>query len=137
MKKFFIPLILLLASSVCWGQTSNQGAIVGTITDPTGAVIPGARVVVRNVDTGVARTFTSTSAGDYRAEFLLPGKYEVRAELEGFKKTTVTGLVLTVGQLLRVDLKLELGTIAQEVTVTSTAAAINTDNATVGNVISN
>ena len=69
MKKLVTLLILLLASSVCWGQTQNQGAIIGTVTDPTGAVIPGVRVTLRNVDTGVTRTVASTAAGDYRAEF--------------------------------------------------------------------
>ena len=130
-------LLMLLADPLCFAQTNNQGAIVGTVTDPSGAVIPGVRITVVAVDTGVARTAKTDRAGDYRVEFLEPARYEVKGEKEGFKKIVVTSLSLTVGQVLRVDERMPLGATTQAVTVVASTAPLDVDTPALGNVIPN
>src|SRR5439155_25552019 len=89
-------LLMLLADPRCFAQTNKQGAIAGTVTDPSGAVIPGVRITVVPVDTGVARTAKTDRAGDYRVEFREPARYDGKSEKEGFKKIVVTSLALTL-----------------------------------------
>lgn len=129
--------MLLIAHLPCWGQSTNQGAIVGTVTDESGEVITGAKVTALNIDTQVTRQTVSSEHGDYRLDFLLPGRYQVTAERSGFKKTTVTDLELQVGQARRVDLRLAVGEISGQITVSSNEAAINTESPALGEVIDN
>ena len=90
-------------------QTSGNGNIVGTITDPSGAAVPNATVVVTNTDTGVSRTLTTNGDGLYAANFLLPGHYEVIASATSFGKVDHKNLTLTVGQILTVDVRIAGG----------------------------
>jgi hypothetical protein len=118
-----------------FAQSSTQGTIVGTVTDPAGGVIPNVKITVIQVETGWTRTTTTDDRGDYRVDFLPPGRYEVRAEGEGFKKTQITGLTVLVGQVLRVDIKMDVGTITEEITVTSGTATLNTETPALGEVV--
>lgn len=130
-----IVTLLVVGTQLGWGQTSNRGAIAGTILDPIGMVIHAIRVAVTNVDTGATQTVGINARGEYRVDFLLSGNYEIKVEAQGFKKTMISGLVVRVGELLTVDLRLELGSMTQGVTVTSAAGVVNTETASLGEVV--
>ena len=108
-------------------QTAATGNIAGTITDTSGAAVPGASVVVTDVDTGVSHTVISGSDGSYLATFLQPGHYEVVVSGSGFGKLDRKNLVLTVGQVLTVDLALPTASVSTEVEVTSESPIIDTE----------
>ncbi len=102
------------------------GAIEGTISDESGAILPGASVVVRNTATGASRETQSDSAGLYRAPLLPVGSYEVRASLSGFATTKRSNLRLTIGQVLVVDVALKVSGQSEELTVTAEAHVLET-----------
>jgi hypothetical protein len=137
MKKYQLALLtlLLLTASLCWGQSSNQGAIVGTITDINAGVVPSVQIIVLNVETGSSRTVTTDERGNYRVDFLPPAAYTFSAALKGFK-TTKGGVTVHVSEVQRVDLQLAPEGISETVEVNSDASAlINTDTPTLGQVI--
>jgi hypothetical protein len=100
-------------------QSTGSGTITGTVTDTTGALVPGSPVVITDTDTNVTRTTATDSAGTYVAPFLLPGHYEVVLGGGNFGKVDRKNLVLTVGQTLTVDAALAVGAASTEVTVAS------------------
>jgi hypothetical protein len=115
-----------------------QGArIVGTIFDPQRAGIPGATVTVTNMATNVARTVVTDHEGSYVVTPLDPGVYKVTAAVSGFQTTVRESVELTVGQAARVELVLALSAVSTEVLVTTQAPLLNTESATLGQVISN
>ncbi len=140
LPKSVLLLTLALAvggfARVAWGQTVT-GTIVGAVTDPTGAVIPGVRVVVTNEATKAAHEVTTNEAGQYVVTFLPPGKYTVTAEQKGFKKKEISGLIVEVDQRVNADLALEVGEMTQVVHVEGTAPLLNTESSEVGQVIEN
>jgi len=119
-----------------WAQTS-QGRIMGTVVDPSGAVVPQAKVTIANKATDVRRTMVTTSAGDYTAPNLDPGTYTVSVEATGFKKTVSTPILLEVSREVRVDLKLQPGMVTETIVVTAEAAIVDTTNTTLNGVLSN
>jgi len=96
-----------------------NGTIEGTITDQSGAALPGVSVTVTNVDTGDTRVVVSNEAGVYRAPLLPLGRYRVAAELAGFKKFEQQGLTLSAGQSAVINISLSVGNMTEAVTVTS------------------
>lgn len=99
----------LAVSVAAWAQAdANKGQILGTITDPNGAVVPNATVTIRNTGTGLQRELKTDLEGQYRAVLLDPGTYEVVAQSSGFAPTTVSGVVLTVGGSVSVNIALQL-----------------------------
>src|SRR5689334_237113 len=102
------------------------GTILGTITDASGARISGAGVTVVNDLTGERHTTSTSVMGDYLVVALPVGNYRVEVESQGFKKYVRQGIVLEVNQNARVDAKLELGAVTQEVVVRGNAAAVDT-----------
>ena len=132
---FTITATLLL---LCMSTTTAQvitGTIVGTVSDETGAVLPGVEITVRNQDTGISRTVVSNDEGSYRAQSLAVGPYEVRAELAGFQTVIRTGIGLTVGQQAVVDLTLQVGEITEQVYVTGEASLVETTQSTVAELV--
>ncbi len=128
--------LLILGSSTFLGAQSSQGRILGTVTDQSGAVIPGATMVIKNQATGVSRTLTTNRSGDYVAPALDPGTYSVSAAATGFKK--VEGLaVLEVSRDARVNLKLPAGAATETVEVTSEQALVDTTDTALNGVIGN
>jgi len=111
------------------------GAISGVLTDSSGAVVPGASVTVTNLDSGVARETQTNESGAYQAPGLQAARYRVRAALPEFKSAVSPELPLHVGQERRVDLRIEPGDIAEEITVEASLAAASTENATVATVV--
>src|ERR1051326_5855598 len=89
----FAVLALLLTIPLAVSGQITSATIVGTVTDPGGAIVPGAQVTARNADTGLTRTVASNDEGSYRVEFLPVGKYSVEVTLTGFKKALVSDIV--------------------------------------------
>ena len=140
LKRFGVVAFALLAmffftSQMAWSQTTiSQGSIQGTVTDPTGLVVPGATVTITNQATGQVFNVTTTSAGAYNSGGLLPGSYVVRIESTGFKTATFP-VTVQVATTSSGNMKLELGQSSQVVEVQSSTVAVNTEQATVQGVI--
>ncbi len=116
---------------------TTRGTILGTVTDQSGAVMPGVTVTVRETSTGLTRTDTTNNSGDYLMPELPVGPYTVEAVKQGFVKVERSGLTLQVDQKMRVDISMQVGQVTQQLVVESTAPVIATDSATVGNVVDN
>ena len=116
------------------GQVAT-GDIVGTVSDLTGAVVPGARVTATNLETKESRVFTANGAGEYTINLLKPGHYSVRVESAGFSTDSVADLQISAGDRVRVDAKLKPGATSETVSVSTVAPALHTDTVTLGDVI--
>src|SRR5215471_9744672 len=127
-------LLLLVCASALWGQTTNA-TLRGLITDQSGAVLPGVTIIVRNQGTGIERSTLSDETGNYQVAALPVGVYQIDVRLSGMKPQIVSGLTLEVGQIAVRDFKMEVGGLAEEVTVAANAALIETTTSTVGQVI--
>jgi hypothetical protein len=127
-------LLSLLLALTASAQTSDS-RITGTVTDSTGAVVPGAKVTARNEATGVTYTQTTTGAGLYAFPSVPVGVYTINVEMAGFKTVNKTGNVLEVGTPLVVDASLEVGQTSEVVNIEGGYERIQTANATLGNVV--
>jgi len=116
-------------------QSSGAGTISGTVTDSSNAVVAGTTVVITDTDTGVTRTLTTNGAGEYTAQFLQPGHYEVVIGGGGFSKVDSKNLLLTVGQILTVDASLKAGDVTTSVEVTGGALTLDPDKTEVSQTI--
>jgi len=136
-RKLLVYLVAtaLLSPLRCLAQSESTGSITGVIYDSTGAVLPGARITVTNLGTHFAWTGQTSAAGDYLVSFLPVGAYEVAAEAQGFKRMVRTGISLSAAEKARVDLTLQLGQVAQQVTVEANATPVATETADVGNTV--
>ena len=132
MKSLLIALALFAAS-----LSAQVATLTGRITDPSGAVIPQAKISVRALSTGAGTTALSTSEGYYTLPALVPGRYEVTISKAGFTTVKHSGVELAVQQTARLDLVLQLGTLAETVEVKAQATLLDSENATVGQVIGN
>ena len=133
-----LPFVFALTSSALPMQAQSLfGSILGTVTDNSQAVVAAATVRVRSLATNAVRTIKTDSAGDYQAPALPVGEYEVSCQVAGFKRSVVSGLKLEVDQRARIDIRLELGAVDQQVQVTAAAALIETDTASQGTVVDN
>ncbi len=130
MRDRFVKLVVCvaIAASVAFGQVGN-GTITGVVTDPAGAVIPGAAVEAKNTNTGVAFSAVSTNTGDYTIPDLPIGNYEVSAKVQGFKTYVHTGITLAALQVVKEDIALQVGNAATEtVTVSADASLLKTES---------
>ncbi|MEP6872630.1 MAG: carboxypeptidase-like regulatory domain-containing protein, partial [Anaerolineaceae bacterium] len=125
---------LFLFAGMAFGQ-GGVGAISGSATDTSGAVVPGTVVTAINDETGFRRETTVGSAGEYSIVGLQPGSYTLVAERSGFKKFTTKGLTLQVDQNARIDVRLEVGVVSEVVEVSSRAAMLQTEQSSVGSVV--
>src|SRR5437870_2323670 len=126
--------VLMMSSLAAIGQLTT-GTIAGTVTDQSGAAVPGATVTLKNTDTGISRTVQTRENGKYEALSLPAGSYEVSASLSGFRTAVHTGIGMAVGQNAVVDFALQVGEVSQTVTVTGETAQIETTTATVSNLV--
>jgi hypothetical protein len=127
--------LLVLCSSLVFAQTTiSTGSIQGTIVDPTGAVVAGAKITITHKATGQVTTQATTSAGTYTSGSLIPGDYVVRVEAKGFT-TLDTTVPVQVGVTVPGNFKLQLGEAGQVVEVQSSELQVNTEQATVQGVI--
>ena len=125
---------LVVFSAWAVAQTSTA-TLAGTITDPSGAVVAGAVVELTNVDTNFTQAARSNQGGLYSFASVLPGQYRVEVKHPGFKTIIKTGLIVHVGDTVSQNFKLELGATTESITVSGEAAAVNTEDATVGTVV--
>ena len=139
MKKYLVALfsiVLLLSGAVAVAQTIT-GSIRGTVTDPSGALVAGAKVTAINVDTGVATKTVSDASGVYDIQFLNLGNYTVTVTAPGFDTSSIGPFRLQIDQIAKIDAKLQLGTAATTINVAASAGAIlNTEDATLGTSLS-
>jgi hypothetical protein len=127
---------LLLLAAAGFGQ-NIRGTILGTVRDPSSAVIKGAKVTVRHVTTGLVREESTNDAGEYLFAQLPVGQYDMTVEQAGFKKVDRGGILLQVDDKLRVDVDMTVGAVTETLSVEAAAPVIQTDSATVGNVVDN
>ena len=112
-----------------------NGSIEGTVTDSSGAALPGVTVTITNTDTGAQRVVVSGTEGAYRAPLLALGSYDVRAELQGFKKFEQKGITLSAGQTAVINVTLPVGNIAETITVTGESPIANPGKIDLGRTI--
>ncbi len=116
---------------------STSGRVLGTVTDPSGASVAGANVVITDTQRGTSRTLITDSSGDYAAPDLIPGAYKIRVEAKGFKSEERTGVTIEVATDARVDFALQPGQVSETVIVTEDVPLLNTTSATLGGTLSN
>src|SRR5690242_11112682 len=130
--RFIYLIVLVAAMCASMAAQSERARIIGTVTDPQGAVIPAAVVSVTNVATGVVAKATTDAQGQYQAPELPIGTYRVKVEHDGFKTTETAAYTLDINQVLKIDVKLPLGGRNEVVEVTGEAAQVDTVNPTLG-----
>ena len=129
---------LVFVGLLVWAAALAQdprGSIVGQVTDPTGAVVPGVTIRLTHVETNVTFTALSNDQGNYEAHYLPTGTYRVSAEKAGFKTWTRPPVELRIGDRLRVDIQLEVGNVAESVEVVAQAPVLETTTGHVGQVL--
>jgi hypothetical protein len=122
---------ILFATAAMFGQ-STTGEIAGSVTDPTGAAVPGVIVTFINENTGEVKTVESGATGAYLATQLAVGSYQATVQADGFRTVESPGIALSALQSLRVDFVLELGQVTETVTVTSQAPQVDTRSTQIG-----
>ena len=127
-------ILLLCAGAEAFGQ-AGRGGISGLVTDPTGAVIPGATVSAQEHATGIKLSTTTTAAGLYSFVSLAPGEYDVSASGKGFQTLRKANTVVSVDQVTNVDFKLQVGSVTEVVTVNQSTSLIEPTNSTTGQLI--
>src|SRR5580693_9180919 len=138
LKPFRLRFLLVLLVALIGFSASTfaqQATIVGTVTDPSGAVVPNVAVTVTNTDTGLSRNIPTNDAGQYVAVDLQVGHYVVKAEAKGFKVAEQKDIVLTIGARIRVDFQMQLGAAQETVTVEANAVQVQTDSGERSNLI--
>lgn len=128
-------LVLVLATVSVGLAQDTRGTIQGRVSDPSGAVIPGAGVVVTNVAMGTKVPLTSNAEGLYQATLLIPGTYRVEVTAEGFKKAVREPIEVRVADRLEVNFEMQLGGADQVLTVSAETPLLNADSASVGTVV--
>ncbi|MDE3180890.1 MAG: TonB-dependent receptor, partial [Acidobacteriota bacterium] len=128
-------LVIVMMAVIPLRAQIDRGAIVGTVRDSSGAVIPNASVTVTNRDTGVSVSTRTNSAGAYQVLALIPGTYSAAAGAAGFSKQTQSGIVVQVQSRLAVNFTLNVGAVRQEVVVTTPPELLQTETAAVGHVL--
>jgi hypothetical protein len=129
----YLPIIALFASAALAQQTT--GSIRGVVTDPSSAVISGAAITATNTATGAQHTTVSDPAGNYMLPLLPPGMYTVTAEMSGFRKLTRENVLVRITETEVVNLSLQVGAVADSVTVSADVSLVQTDTSSEGKVI--
>src|SRR5579862_9711635 len=124
----------LLAGTLAFAQSTTTGAITGTVTDPTGAVVPNVQVTLKSVEKGFTKTTTANAAGQYRFQLLQPGNYSLSATAQGFRRTTVPAVV-SVGGTAVIGIAMEIGTTGTTVEVSGEAPLLQTDSSEIATTI--
>src|SRR3989454_7655590 len=125
---------IALGTSLVFAQTS-MATILGTVRDTSGALVPGVSITVKHIESGLTRTVVSSERGGYNVPPLPVGAYEITTTMPGFKQAVRSGINLLIGQEAVVDLTLEVGAAAEQVTVTEEAPLVNTTTSSTSGVI--
>ena len=129
-----LAMLLAIPANV---QAQAVGTIVGVVKDASGGVVPGALITVTNTQTGFKRETTSNATGNYTVPALPPGRYNVQAEMQGFRKELIKEMDLQVDQTARLDISLTVGSPNETVEVRTEIPMLNTENPALGQVIDN
>ena len=121
-----LGLLLMAWSASAVSAQVLYGSIVGTLTDETGAVVPGAVVTVKNTSTGLSRETTSDETGHYAIQNLLEGAYDLSVNASGFKPYTQTGVEVSINSVTRADIRVQVGAITDQVTVEGSSQVLQT-----------
>ena len=130
-------LVFALCSAPLFGQAADTALIVGSVTDATGAVVPGTNVTFAHLATGSEYTAQSNETGSFRSPPLRIGEYIVIAESEGFKQYSGSGITLSIGDTRQLDITLEIGAVTEVIEVEAAAPLLQTTEASAGTVIEN
>lgn len=136
LRRISLAVLLLLALGLASAQ-DPRGSMTGIVTDPTGARVPNATVVITSVDTNVVHRLATNDAGAFELQLLNPGTYSVNVEAPGFKKAIYKSVELSVAGRVELTCQLEIGQAAESVDVTDTAPLIDTTSASGGRVVTN
>ncbi len=136
LSRLFLVLALLAAVPCVLAAQEATGRIVGTVYDQTGAVVPGARIVVTNTATHISRETLTDTSGSYQVLSLPVGSYSVSADRKGFKSVTISGNTLDINQTLKVDINLTVGSTTETVMVETNATTVETVSPTIGATLS-
>lgn len=132
----FAAAIAFLVVMAAGRAQNTSGSLVGHVKDPSGAAVAGAKVTVTNTGTREIRAESTNGVGDFTLPLLNPGAYELAVSAAGFKTETERGIVLNVDQTVRADISLTVGSASDSVTVTADALTLDSDTATVGELVS-
>jgi hypothetical protein len=134
-RMFVCVLAVVLMTSNAWAQLASQTALVGTVTDSGGLVVPGAQVIAVNAGTGDTYEATTNSDGYYRIEFVRPGRYDITVTIASFQTFKASGVEVANNQTVRTNATLQVGALSETVNVESKAQVLNTDRATISETI--
>ena len=130
-----LSLLLLFLGFAVPQAFAQQGTIVGTVFDPSGALVPNAKITVTNVETATVRQYVTNNDGNYIASNLPVGHYNMLVDVAGFKRVEQNNIVIDVGSRDRYDFRLEVGSASDQVTVEGTAVGVQTESGEVSQVI--
>src|SRR5947209_18010455 len=117
------------------GQTANTGAIAGAVSDPSGALIPRAAVVIDSEGTREKRDLATDAEGSFLVQFLTPGSYDVTVRASGFEPFILTGVRVQITEVSKLNIQLALSGAKEQVAVSAAPSLIQTENATLGRAI--
>src|SRR5216117_3114071 len=130
----FVGMSLFFATPT-WAQLASQTALVGTVTDSGGLVVPGAQVVAVNTGTRDTYEATTNAEGYYNIQFVRTGTYEISVSVQGFRPFTATGVEVGNNQVVRTNVVLQVGGVNETITVAGTSPIIDTDSAKISQTI--
>ncbi len=126
--------LVLLASALAMAQ-NDRGSVTGTVTDPASATVPGAKLVLTNIATGVSSNAQTTPTGNYTFTSIPVGNYNLTVQATGFKTEIQHDIAVQLDQTARLDIKLSVGSATESVTVEANAEILKTENAEVNTVV--
>src|SRR5438046_2605267 len=132
---FLIAVFICVSATVAFAQT-DRGTITGTVSDTTGAVIPGVAIEAKNVQTGAVYQAGSSETGNFTLAQLPAGTYELSAALPGFRRFVRPGVMVSVATVLRIDVSLQVGATGDSVTVEAASPLLKTESGEVSHNIS-
>src|SRR5260370_32657356 len=134
-QRLLVTLALILVALATGRPQQTTATLLGTVTDSSGAAVPGAKLRVANLATNVRREAESGAAGNYSIPYLPAGNYQVTITKEGFQAQQIDNVTLQVDQTARLDFSMRVGNVTETVNVSASAALLQTENASVGTVI--
>jgi Carboxypeptidase regulatory-like domain len=135
-RRLLLTLGLVLSlTTAAFAQLASQTALVGTVTDSGGLVVPGAQVTAVNTGTKDTYEATTNTDGQYHIQFVRPGRYDITVRISGFQSFTATGVEVGTNQVVRTNATLQVGGVTESVNVEATAQVLDTDRATVSETI--
>src|ERR1035438_7118336 len=129
MRNFPLKTLCCMLFTLAAIAQSDRGTITGSVIDPAAAVVPGAKVMVKNVDNGAISDTSTTATGNFTMPSLTVGKYTLSVEATGFKRAIQENIQVDVDQTTRLDITLQIGASTESVTVTAEAPLLKTENA--------